>query len=405
MESNTTNHPMIIHNGKLVHVNNSKGHPIHHTHEGVKNFHDWFKDSKAVDDHGRPQVYYHGSISKNIKEFDTGLPNIRKSTGPAGIYLTTDGYAASNYSRNPETKERGKTYSLYLRTNNPLDITKDLKKHQKAGKTFSEAKQLSLLKLNDTHDSVKFLGNGLNHDEYIAFNSNQLKSTTDNNGVFSTKSNAITEDTEPTVAVGNGAIDTAPVVTKEQQKKITMLSRFKKLKSFKQFLEESLLLEMPEIVNVDKQDYPTRLRNSVISLHKKFGSTNGKIEIGNHTYMFHGPVDAPHSISHFNQDHPDFITHENVAKCEGGDVNKIISNIETVARTRKPVQSYMTNSKGAISLWKNVASKFPNNTYVYDRKPSVSGPATYEKVGLLNHMNLSEVWGDTNPGRRIRLEF
>ena len=67
MESNI-NHPMININGEMKHRNNSLGDPIHHTDEGIKNFHKWFGDSKVVDEHGRPKVVYHGS-DKDFDEF------------------------------------------------------------------------------------------------------------------------------------------------------------------------------------------------------------------------------------------------------------------------------------------------------------------------------------------------
>lgn len=54
-------HPKIEHNGKMVHTTNSMDQPIHHTEEGIKNFHDWFGDSSNVDEHGRPNVMYHGT--------------------------------------------------------------------------------------------------------------------------------------------------------------------------------------------------------------------------------------------------------------------------------------------------------------------------------------------------------
>ena len=60
---------MIEIGGVLKHRNNSLGKPIHHTEEGIVNFHRWFGDSTSIDELGRPIVYYHGAGVKGIDEF------------------------------------------------------------------------------------------------------------------------------------------------------------------------------------------------------------------------------------------------------------------------------------------------------------------------------------------------
>lgn len=64
----TEEHPMIEVDGIMKHRHNSLGQPIHHTDEGIRNFHRWFGDSKTVDAHGRPLVVYHGT-GASIHEF------------------------------------------------------------------------------------------------------------------------------------------------------------------------------------------------------------------------------------------------------------------------------------------------------------------------------------------------
>lgn len=61
-------HPMIDADGVLKHRHNSLGQPIHHTDDGIRNFHKWFGDSTITDDHGRPKVMYHGT-SSDVSEF------------------------------------------------------------------------------------------------------------------------------------------------------------------------------------------------------------------------------------------------------------------------------------------------------------------------------------------------
>ena len=192
-------HPKIEHNGELVHTTNSEGNPIHSTEAGIHKFHDWFGKSSVVDEHGRPKVMYHGSIHKNVEEFNPHIDPVRPRSGPNGTYFTSDVGNASGYTRSPRKlgdkgpQASGGITSAYLKMHHPLDITSDIKKHQKSGLTFGDAKKKALEKLDtEKHDSVIFKGNNVNKDEYIALHPNQIKSVK-NVGEFSTKSNKISE--------------------------------------------------------------------------------------------------------------------------------------------------------------------------------------------------------------------
>ena len=53
----------------MVHKNNSEGKPIHGTDAGIEAFHDWAGGTELKDEHGRPQVMYHGtSHDKDFKD-------------------------------------------------------------------------------------------------------------------------------------------------------------------------------------------------------------------------------------------------------------------------------------------------------------------------------------------------
>jgi ribosomal-protein-alanine N-acetyltransferase len=70
------------------------------------------------------------------------------------------------------------------------------------------------------------------------YNSIGFKKSAEHAGYYKNGESAhemLMEDAAPTVAIGNGAMDNAPVVSKEQQKKIVTKG---KLKSFKEFCEE-----------------------------------------------------------------------------------------------------------------------------------------------------------------------
>ena len=118
-------HPMIDVDGVQKHRHNSLGQPIHHTDEGIKNFHRWFGDSKAVDEHGRPKVFYHGT-GADVSEFNPYMNPTAKQLYGAGIYVTDDPHIASSYS---ETAERSHIKShqpnvlpIYVKSHNSLDI-------------------------------------------------------------------------------------------------------------------------------------------------------------------------------------------------------------------------------------------------------------------------------------------
>lgn len=148
----------------------------------------WFGGSKLVDAQGAPLLVYHGSVSREINVFDISTPPVRPRSGPDGVYFTSDHRTASGYTRRPGESvrvQRGKVISAYLRLLNPLDITPELKKFQRKGLTFAQAKAKSLEGLDrDKHDGVVFRGNAQNTDEYIVFHVSQIKSAEHNTGRF-----------------------------------------------------------------------------------------------------------------------------------------------------------------------------------------------------------------------------
>ena len=123
-------HPMIEHNGSMVHVNNSDGKPIHHTNEGIKNFHNWFADSKMTDKHGRPQVFYHGT-SEDFSSFSKDAANKNTKTGvPENThFFTNNAEAASSYAKqkhdgwyNKSWGEGGNVKPVYIKAKKVLKI-------------------------------------------------------------------------------------------------------------------------------------------------------------------------------------------------------------------------------------------------------------------------------------------
>ena len=180
------------------------------------NFKNWFGDwendpenaSKVVDENGEPLVVYHGTTNdetksvwnEKTKSYDTshepftvfkrevdGLPN-------SGLFFNSSEDNAYEYGYN--------NYAVYLSAKNPLVI--DCKgslynsiKHD--GKTMDTYDWTNWAEENG-YDGVIFknIKDGVDYgsmqnttDDYVAFNSNQIKSAENNNGDFSSGNNDI----------------------------------------------------------------------------------------------------------------------------------------------------------------------------------------------------------------------
>lgn len=191
-------------------VYNSNGDRIAKSEPALRNFWNWFGDSKVVDEQGRPLVVYHGTKAKfdtfDIQKFgqtDAGLLG-------RGFYLTPQKSYAERYGKI--------IMPLYLSAKKVLDIPKLdkisfeeilQKAREKSPKAnivsaeffgqFSDYKtaivQLSLAneEFTNTLKNIGYDGilysatnpaTNLSHDEYVAFEPNQIKSV-NNRGTFS----------------------------------------------------------------------------------------------------------------------------------------------------------------------------------------------------------------------------
>ena len=134
-------HPMIDVDGVMKHRHNSEGNPIHHTDEGIKNFHKWFNNSTFTDHKGRPLVMYHGVKPRITMKMDSsGNPQKTpdgefdldyhtfdvhqfnsSSNGSmgSGVYLTSSRKEAEDYADG-----KGAVYPLYA---NGVPIRKETK--------------------------------------------------------------------------------------------------------------------------------------------------------------------------------------------------------------------------------------------------------------------------------------
>jgi hypothetical protein len=104
---------------------NSEGKPIHTTEEGILNFWKWFKDSRVVDEQGRPLVVYHGTR----REFFTFEPmRTFKAFGNSekykeAVYLTSDKREAEEYAMDQDggRDDRSRIIKAYVAINSDND--------------------------------------------------------------------------------------------------------------------------------------------------------------------------------------------------------------------------------------------------------------------------------------------
>ena len=187
-------------NGKERSARNSQGERIARTGEGLRAFYEWFGDSKAVDENGRPLVVYHGTNA----DFDV-FEKVERGVGYwFGTKQTAEGYARE---RVEETGGTEKVYPVYLRLEKIADISteKGREELKKFAGEFNDKEawhyaripegniasfvlgneDFSLFLKNKGYDGIK-----LNGGSYVSFFRNNIKSV-DNQGSFSRTSDNI----------------------------------------------------------------------------------------------------------------------------------------------------------------------------------------------------------------------
>lgn len=174
---------------------NSLGEQISNSVESISNFWKWFGNSKAIDDKGRPIVFYHGSYGE-FEEFehpwDRDDNEEDYSEGYNGGNLGVGFY----FTQNQEYASRfGKPGKYYLKITNLLDLNnennieilnsrfeedKDDLMYGVMGETIDEIMK------EEKYDGVFAMGaGGLSYgaDEWKVVNGSQIKSL-NNSGVF-----------------------------------------------------------------------------------------------------------------------------------------------------------------------------------------------------------------------------
>ena len=142
-------------------------------------FGDWENDpanaSKVVNEKtGEPLVVYHGSKSGEFTVFDPKQTGRRFGVGThgKGFYFATDLGTAIYYGERP-------LHEVFLNIRNPLDRGEDTSEVDSRFSTSAKRKGYDGINGKDTLPWAE-----ADEKEWVAFNSNQIKSATDNSGAF-----------------------------------------------------------------------------------------------------------------------------------------------------------------------------------------------------------------------------
>ena len=152
----------------------STGKDIHPTSEGIKNFWNWFGDSKAVDDAGKPLVVYHGTDPNSEEGFSQFKEGVN--------YFTP----RSDYSY---VKNGKYVYPAYVNIKNPYrpanqSEIEQIRNNPERVEELKKAGYDSMLWSQPNNIMRGASGWGNDFPQIVTFYPNQVKSATGNTGEF-----------------------------------------------------------------------------------------------------------------------------------------------------------------------------------------------------------------------------
>lgn len=162
----------LVVDGRERPVRNSVDQPLHWSEEGVRNFWRWFADSKAVDGDGRPLVVYHATNEK-FTEFKAGE---KDGLSGKGIYFSE--YPLGQFGEN--------VMSVYLRIHAPITRQTEVPGMREINSAGIPTKMVP-----DVLDQFPEFDGVINRMDITVKSPSQIKSATDNSGLFDPRSNHI----------------------------------------------------------------------------------------------------------------------------------------------------------------------------------------------------------------------
>jgi hypothetical protein len=160
----------LVVDGRERPAHDNRGQPLHWSVEGARNFWRWFEDSKAVDEKGRPLVAYH-TTDCVFTEFRKGE---KDGLSGKGIYFSD--YPLNQYG--------SKVISVYLKILSPITRQTELPGMRELNSAGIPTKIIS-----DVFDKFPAFDGVMNRMEITVNSPSQIKSATDNSGLFDPTSN------------------------------------------------------------------------------------------------------------------------------------------------------------------------------------------------------------------------
>lgn len=206
-------------------------------------FREWFGDSKVVDKDGNPLVVYHGTASEFWtfeKEKISSATN--HSTSPLGFFFTPDRAKAEHYARNASegVPADERIVDVYLSIQNPYTMSAE---EAEAIEDQDEARALVKKLRAQGYDGIRMTSRS--SDSWIAFESTQAKSASQNNGEYSR--------TNPDIRRSARATDPAAIANGTAPQPISMLETITRLRDSGMSEEAIDAMDYEELVEARRQ--------------------------------------------------------------------------------------------------------------------------------------------------------
>lgn len=150
--------------------------------------------SKVVDENGEPMVVYHGTLTNGLRKFSTDFIGSRYSYDEKGFFFISNRRIANDYSISEfNASRRGEVIDAYVSLRNPLVVNSEWCKKNGLGSNvfkdndvieFWDNYQSLMIEESEKNDGVIITDGETSM--VVAFDPNQIKSATENNGNFST---------------------------------------------------------------------------------------------------------------------------------------------------------------------------------------------------------------------------
>lgn len=155
--------------------------------------------SKVLDENGEPMVVYHGTLANGLHQFNKDFIGSRYSYDDKGFFFISNENIAKDYATSEfNASRKGGVIDAYLSLRNPLVVDSDWCKKNGLGNRvfenndvieFWDNYQSLLIEESEKNDGVIITDGKTTM--AVAFEPNQIKSATDNNGEFDTENDDI----------------------------------------------------------------------------------------------------------------------------------------------------------------------------------------------------------------------